>query len=216
MGNIFGDFAGLKGETWVAIVALLALAALLFAFRKKWDTRTIAYAAVCIAIAFLLSCVHFFRMPQGGSITPASMLPIMLFAYAFGPTAGIAAGTAFGLLHLLQDFFIMHPLSLIMDYLLAYASLGLAGFFQKNFTWGCVASGLARYLWHVLSGALFFGMYAWEGWNPWGYAFTYNALCIGPDLLICVLISLFPRVRSLAAQLQQNARQNRRVMRAKA
>ena len=44
----------------------------------------IATGGVCIALSFVLSQIKLFEMPQGGSVTPASMLPILFFCLCFG------------------------------------------------------------------------------------------------------------------------------------
>ncbi|MGI6003904.1 MAG: energy-coupled thiamine transporter ThiT [Christensenellales bacterium] len=205
MQNVFEKIMELKPETWAILVSLIAMAVLLILFRKKWNTRMLAYAAICIAIGFVLSCIRLYRMPQGGSVTPGSMFPVMLFSWAFGPTAGITASVAYGLLQLLQDFYAMHPVSLIMDYVLAFGMLGLTGFFKKNLTLGIFVAGVGRWLWHFLSGFIFFAEYAWEGWNPVPYSAVYNLSVIGPDLLICIALSLIPRVKRFAETFRNNA-----------
>ena len=90
---------------WLMILGLAALAAIFFAIaksRKAWSAKTVAYGALAIALSFVLSYIRLFRMPQGGSITPASMLPLMLFSAAFGAGPGVAAGLIYGVLQYLQ------------------------------------------------------------------------------------------------------------------
>ena len=156
--SIFEKFAEIKTATWISLFALVALALILLLAKKKWDTRALTYGAMCIALSFILSYIRLYRMPQGGSITPGSMLPLMLYAYAFGPSAGMAAGVVYGLLQLLQDFYVMHPVSLIMDYILAFAMLGCAGFAKKHLSWGVLIAGAGRWFWQFLSGFIFFAI----------------------------------------------------------
>ena len=78
--SIFEKFAELKTATWLSLLALVAFALILLFCRKKWDTRALTYGAMCIALSFILSYIRLYRMPQGGSITPGSMLPLMLYA----------------------------------------------------------------------------------------------------------------------------------------
>ena len=53
------------------------------------QTRETILATACggmaIALSTILSMFTIYRMPQGGTITPASMLPIIFCALAFGP-----------------------------------------------------------------------------------------------------------------------------------
>ncbi|MDE7106791.1 MAG: energy-coupled thiamine transporter ThiT, partial [Clostridiales bacterium] len=87
---------------------------------KPIDTRTITYAAVCVALSFALSYVRLFKMPMGGSITFASMLPLMLFAFMFGSRKGVAVGAIYGVLQAIQDPWIIHPAQFALDYLVAF------------------------------------------------------------------------------------------------
>ena len=62
--------------------------------KKGWTPAQMVTGAMCIAISFVLSYIRLVHMPQGGSITPASMLPIMLFAYLYGTPKGLVVGFA--------------------------------------------------------------------------------------------------------------------------
>lgn len=118
---------------WGMIIGLAALAAILFAIcrgRKAWTAQTVAYGAIAIALSFVLSYIRVFRMPQGGSITPASMLPLMLFSAAFGVGPGVAAGLIYGVLQYLQGGDFLSVWQVIFDYLIAFAALGLAGLYR--------------------------------------------------------------------------------------
>jgi thiamine transporter len=200
--SVFERVMEFKPATWGMIITLVALAIVFLLFRKKWDTRMLTYGAICIAIAFVLSYIRIWRMPQGGSITPASMFPIMLFAWVFGPRAGISAAVIYGAMQLFQDFYVVHLLSLVMDYILAFACLGLTGFFKKNITLGIVVACVGRWFWHTLSGYIFFAEYTWAGWNPLLYSIVYNFLVVGAEGLVCIVVSQIPRVRSFARETQ--------------
>ena len=118
---------------WLMLVGLVALAAIFFAIaksRKSWNSRSIAYGAMAIALSFVLSYIRVFRMPQGGSITPASMLPLMLFSAAFGVGPGVAAGLVYGILQYLQGGDFLNVWQVLFDYLIAFAALGLAGLYK--------------------------------------------------------------------------------------
>ena len=120
---------------WGMMIGLVALAAILFAVckgRKAWTAQTVAYGAIAIALSFVLSYIRVFRMPQGGSITPASMLPLMLFSAAFGVGPGVAAGLIYGVLQYLQGGDFLSVWQVIFDYLIAFAALGLAGVYRHT------------------------------------------------------------------------------------
>ena len=200
--TLFSHFSELSAKEWlmfaalaVAFVALVLVA--LRAFKKKepvqkkgFDTRALVYGAMCISLSFVLSYIRLLHMPQGGSITPGSMLPIMVYAYWYGPRKGILAGVAYALLQMIQDAYFVHPVQILLDYILAFGVLGCAGFFRKNLYVGVAVSGLLRFLSHFLSGAIFFAEYAPEGMNPWLYSLGYQASCILPDLAICLVLAV--------------------------
>ena len=88
-------FSEFSLTTWAILACLLILGVVLFIMtqnRKKWTTRMMANASLCIALSFILSYVKLYEMPQGGSVTLASMLPIFMFAYAYGVAPGLMIG----------------------------------------------------------------------------------------------------------------------------
>ena len=118
--RMFGDLTGMHWYTAAILVVLIAMGLVISLSKKsKWTARRLSYAAMCIAIAFVLSCIKLFRMPQGGSVTPAAMLPLIMFALACGPVQGLTIGCAFGLLQLIEDPYVIHPIQLLCDYPLA-------------------------------------------------------------------------------------------------
>ena len=150
---------------------------------QKFTTKAIVYGGLCVAIAFVLSYIRLYRWPQGGSITLVSMLPIFIYAYIFGPAAGVVAGAACGVLQLIQDPYILHPVQVMLDYIIAFAALGLAGFSRKNILWGIAIGGFGRFFSSFLSGVIFFGSYAPEGMNPIVYSILVNGLAFGQTVL---------------------------------
>lgn len=189
--------------TAVAVTAAVIFA--VFAFDKnksEFDTRTITYAAVSIAMSFALSYVRIVKMPQGGSITIASLLPLMLYSYMFGIKKGLLAGMIYGLLQAIQDPYILHPAQFLLDYPLAFGCIGLGGIFgnlkklenipQLQFACGAAIAGILRFVMHFLSGVFAFSAYA-DGQNPYIYSLTYQAAYVLPDIaiLIAVGIALF-------------------------
>ena len=58
--------------------------------------RALTEGAIFVALAFVLSFVKLYELPNGGSLTPA-MFPILLYALRFGLGKGLAAGFIFGL-----------------------------------------------------------------------------------------------------------------------
>lgn len=186
----------------VALFAAVVLAAV-FGDRKgnfAFDSKSIAYAAICIAMSFALSYLRIVRMPQGGSITPASLLPLMLYSFMFGTKKGVFAGFIYGLLQAFQTPDIIHPAQFVLDYPAAFACIGLAGLFanfkklnklpQIQFLLGGVVAGFGRFLMHFISGTFAFGTWAPEGTPAWLYSLGYQAGYVLPDVAITVAVGV--------------------------
>ncbi len=191
--------------TWAVVAALIAAAIVLAVSGRKvkWDSRRLSIGAMCIAIAFVLGCIRLFRMPQGGSITPAAMLPLVMFMLACGPLQGFVVGCAFGLLQLITDPYVIHPVQLLVDYPLAYGAMILgciAAVLPIKKPWklpvAVLLAGVGRYAMAVLSGAVFFAEYAGEQ-NAWIYSLGYNISYLGPDTLVCAVVACIPGMHRL-------------------
>ena len=99
--DAFSKFGKVSGVTWIALGVVAALGLIVLAVsmsKKKWTVKMIAFGALAIALSFVLSCVRLYRMPTGGSVTPGSMLPLMLFSVSFGIGPGLVAGLAYEVL----------------------------------------------------------------------------------------------------------------------
>ena len=154
------------------------------------DTRVLTEAALAIALAFVFGLLPAFKMPFGGSVS-LEMIPLILLALRQGPVVGTVAGLTYGLLDLVIDPFVVHPVQLLLDYPLAFGALGLAGFFRPT-VWGAILGStvavLGRFACHFLSGIVFFSSYAWKGWSPAAYSAVYNAGYLVPSLLIALVV----------------------------
>lgn len=206
--EMFEKFAEIPFGTWLALGLIVAFGVVLILItpKVKWNAKMLAYAALCIAVSFVLSYVRLFRMPQGGSITPASMLPVMMFAYAFGFGPGLVCSLAYGILQMFQDMYIVGWMQATLDYILAFGSLAVVALFHKwnsplNFSVGVVVAGLLRVICHVLSGVVYFAEYAPEGMNPVIYSLVYNLTSVGVDALICAVIAFIPGVRTFTKRM---------------
>lgn len=205
---MFEKFLEFKPVTIIILASLVLFStALLLRDRKQKTnsqyTKMIVYGSLCVALSFVLSYIRLYRFPQGGSITPASMLPMYIFAIMFGPTAGILAGFAYGMINLIQDPYIIHWAQFFLDYPLSYGALGLAGLYRKNIGVSCLIGGFGRFFMNFLSGVIFFGSYAPEGMNAMLYSLIVNGLVIGTDTLICVVISFVPQIQNAIKQIQK-------------
>jgi thiamine transporter len=179
---------------------------------KQQKTRELVLATasggMAIALGTLLSIFTVIRMPQGGSFTIGSMLPIIFCALAFGPVWGFGICTVYGVLQFVVAPFTAHWASVLLDYPVAFGLLGIAGFFaapasqrlkEKNIlrrvgllpmsriTLAVLAALAARLMAHIISGVVFFGYYAPEGQNVWLYSLIYNGTYMVPEMILTAL-----------------------------
>ena len=161
--------------------------------------RALCEGAIFVALAFVLSFVKLYELPNGGSLTPA-MFPILLYAIRFGLGRGLAAGFVFGLLQLIFDgAYAWGWQSMVLDYLLAFTPLGLAGLF-KGKAWGIfpgtVIGCLGRYIVHYISGVTIyritmptevpgFGVYD----DAALYSLVYNGSYMIPNTVLALLLA---------------------------
>lgn len=164
-------------------------------------------SAMMIAVATLLSMAKLLDMPYGGSVTMASMLPLVIIAYRHGTGWGLLTGFAYGAVQLAlgtknigylptKNFLSVATL-VISDYLAAFAVLGFGGVFRKNnrrqatsLVMGSILVAVLRYLCHVVSG--------WTVWADFAmdkagllYSISYNATYMLPEMLVLVVAAMF-------------------------
>ena len=162
---------------------------------KVKETKILAELSVMVAVAAALHFLSrvllpFLHLPEGGSITAASMVPILWFALRRGLRWGLEAGVVFGLVDLAlpQSYFISNPIEILLDYPIAFGALGLAGAFKKQPLLGVGVGIAGRFVFHFISGIVFFYTYAWSGWNPVLYSAAYNATYLVPEFVISAVI----------------------------
>ena len=185
-------------------ITLALLGAALYLARKsvKWDAKLLASGAMFISAAFVLSYIRLYKLPQGGSVTLASMLPICAFAFCYGLVPGTVVGAAYGALQFIQEPYFVHPVQILVDYPMAFAALALAALARRiPLKYGALAAGVVigaagRLVMATLSGAVFFGQYAPEGTPALLYSFLYNFTYMSFDTAVCVVICLIPGVEN--------------------
>lgn len=170
--------------------------------RKSFiSTKMLVEGAMMIAIATVLSFIKM-KTPlwvNGGSVTAGSMIPILIFAYRWGGARGILVGAVYGLLQFFIEPYAAHPLSIILDYPLAFGLIGLMGFFANqnsavtSIVTGVTVGLLGRFMAHFLSGFIFFAAYAPEGTHPVVYSLIYNGSYMLPEIAISIVIFLLLR-----------------------
>jgi thiamine transporter len=201
-------------------------------FNTKRLTTTAMMLAVATVLALVCAYIPFLNLPFGGGFTIASMLPLVIISYMYGVKWGLFSGFVYSIIQLLlghstvmalftpgtDDFQGIGAAILIclIDYVLAYTALGLGGIFRdrakskaRALVLGVILALGIRYLCHVISGCIFYGIWAeWffsqEGF-PLGaqilntfsgfglslfYSIVYNGLFMLPEILITAVAAI--------------------------
>ncbi len=193
----------------IAIFTLLIFISVLANNKKKIGAKQLAFAAVALALASVCSNIKLFHMPMGGSITLLSMLFVSLIGYWYGPYVGLMAAVAYGLIQLCLGAYIISLPQMLVDYIFAFGALGLSGFFseRKNgLVVGYTVAVIGRFIFSLISGVIFFGMYAPEGMSPLIYSAAYNGSYLFGECIITVIILMIPAVRNAMARVRAQAK----------
>ena len=172
--------------------------------------KILADCSVMLALAFTLSCAKIFEMPLGGSVTVASMLPIMLISVKYGVGVGLPTAFAYSLTQALQALIEGNvfpycqtggvlALCIAFDYVVPFTVIGLSGIFKETrvikksevaiYT-GMILTVLLRFACHFITGVVIWGQWAPEGMGKYLYSFLYNGTFLGPDLAICIVAAV--------------------------
>lgn len=167
--------------------------------KSHLQIRALCEGAIMIALAQALSYVKIYELPNGGSLTPA-MFPILLYALRWGLGRGLGAGFVFGLLQLIFDgAYAWGWQSMLLDYLVAFTPLGLAGLFRGK-AWGIfpgtVLGCAARFVVHYISGVTIYKIYEptevpglGTFSSPALYSLVYNGSYMLPNMLLALAIA---------------------------
>lgn len=186
----------------VVIMAIIVAAYILGGKKDVNNTRALVYGAVAVALSFALSYARLYHAPQGGSVTFASLLPLMIYCMMFGTRRGLLVCLVYGTLQALQDPYIIHPMQFLLDYPLAFGLIGVSGIFvEKNlfknkivgFVLGAVLAVVLRYACHVCSGVFAFAAYYYEDTDAISqydniiiYSLAYNLFAL-VDMVIAIV-----------------------------
>ncbi|MBQ4240180.1 MAG: energy-coupled thiamine transporter ThiT, partial [Oscillospiraceae bacterium] len=140
---------------------------------KNNKLRVLVSCALLLAVSAVLSIFPKFKfLPNGGSVTFCSMLPIILASYVFGVKQGLLTAFAFSLIQLITGFSgsglgpVAFAVELLFDYLVAFTVLGLGGMYRNNsdprraLALGALTATVLRFLSHFISGVVVWGEYA--------------------------------------------------------
>lgn len=182
----------------VALVGVLILILfLLYSKKIKLTTKILINISLMLAFAIVLHYLKIYHFPQGGSVTLGGMIPLILISLKYGAGVGTLAGFVFGLITILQDPFILHPIQVLFDYPLPFMAMGLAGIFSDKIILSALLAFAGRFICHFISGVVFFSSYAPEGMSPIIYSLTANATYMIPETIICCIILKFLPVKRL-------------------
>ena len=195
---------------------------------KQRNVRMLCECALMLALAVALSYVKIISLPFafGGSVTLLSMLPICLVSIKYGVAQGLSVAFLYAWFQILQGEVFAWGLtpgmligSLLLDYLVAFTVLGLAGILRRRGTVGILVGVtvvcVLRFISHFLAGGILwanfeeFIAFGQEWFNrPWLYSLCYNGIYMLPETVFTVLGAFFVlRTPALARFIQ--AKRNR-------
>lgn len=171
----------------------------------KNNTIRLTESAVMLALATVLSALPLLDLPYGGSITLCSVVPILIIAYRHGTGWGLFTGFVYGLIQMLLGLknvmYFTTPLSIaaviLLDYLIAFAALGLGGVFRRvsgrqapALAAGALLCCVVRYVMHTVSGCTIWPGLSIPTSDALIYSLAYNATYMIPETIITVLGAL--------------------------
>ena len=183
--------------------------------------RALCECAIMLALSVVLSYIKFFELPFDGSITLFSMLPVSLIAIKYGWRWGLGTAFCFSWFQILQGGVFGWGLtpamligSLLLDYILAYTVLGLAGLFRKKGYWGWLGGitlvCVLRFFVHFLAGIILWANF--EQFEAFGqviqdspalYSICYNGVYMLPETVLTVAVAAIllriPQIKKLFA-----------------
>lgn len=175
---------------------------------KKTSTLVVTLCEIGIfaAFGFILDEIqgNLFKgiFLNGGSIGIA-MIAVLIVAYRRGLWPALLTGLIMGLFDIATSAYIIHPVQLLLDYILPYALVGFVGLLKPLFIkndaksnriiWliaGAFIGGLLKFASHYLAGVIYWANpkgFVWglENMNVYLYCFVYNIAFIGPSIILC-------------------------------
>lgn len=183
----------------VAVLVILFAGVLLSGRKQKTNTKTMVVSALLVGLSIVLTRITIWSLPQGGSVSLFGMLPIVICAYFFGTRRAVMCGMCVGMIDLIFKPYVIHPIQLLLDYPLAFGAIGFAGLIFMAKKDGLIPAYLfgvlCRYICAVISGVVFFGAYAPEGFSALTWSLWYNVVYLAIEAAGTVILLLIPSVR---------------------
>ena len=176
--------------------------------KPSFEAKILAEIIVFAALSAALYIIRPFSLPYGGSITLGSMVPVMWLSLRRGIRIGFIAGAIFGLLALFIDVMLLpyspitNPVQIVLEYPIAFGTLGLAGIFHKNSTAPAIVgvgiSMLVKFFLHFIAGIVFWVWTVPEGWNPVAWSAVYNGSFLLVEFIVsAILMYMLVKKRTL-------------------
>lgn len=186
-----------------------------FMSTKSLAVKQVVFSGVAIALATIIATViKLPSLPNGGSVTLFSMLIVCLAGYWYGPSTGLIAAFAYGILQFITQPYVVHPAQVLLDFPLAFGALGLSGFFHNSkngLIKGFLAGTFGRFLFHEISGFIFYTTYVGNfGGNAaalWAST-LYNLSYILPEVILTLVLLVLPPVNKMMGRLKVMATTN--------
>lgn len=166
--------------------------------------KILVEAAIMVALSFVLSLIKLWEMPFGGAVTLLSMLPICIVSLRNGIKWGLGAAFVYSVTQALLSGATGWGLSItalilcfLLDYILAFTVLGLAGIFRNNGTKGKVFGVFfvcfLRFISHYLSGIILWREAGLEYGiaNPYLYSLLYNGFYMLPEAIFTCIAAVY-------------------------
>lgn len=154
-------------------------------------TKRITDCGILMALGLALSFIKLYSLPSGGSVT-LGIIPLALIAARYGINTGIFCGLGFGVLLVSNGAKIVHPVQFILDYPLAYASIGLSGLMKWDnglkATTATTLANLVKLHFHVIAGAVFYADGIDNFKDALIFSYGYNCGHLIPETIICAII----------------------------
>ena len=194
---------------------------------KSKTSVTLVECAILIAMAFVLGFIKIIDMPYGGSVTAASMVPIIIAGYRHGLKWGLITGFAFSLLQLLTGLeSVSYATSstaavaiIMLDYIVAFTVLGLLGIFKRNrHQTGVLISGafvvcFLRFICHVITGCTVWAGVSIPTADGAVYSIVYNAAYMIPETVVTLyVIALLSNAVDLRLDRPVTKKKSKKVM----
>lgn len=168
-------------------------------------TQKLTESSIMLALATLLSIIKLAELPYGGSITLASMLPLIIISYRYGLGWGSLVGSVYGLIQMLFGLknlsyatSIVAAIAIILlDYIFAFAATCFGASFRsaKNVSFGFGLAAFTvcavRYLFHVISGCTVWAGLSIPTTDALLYSLIYNATYMIPETIVTIAAAVY-------------------------